>query len=216
MLFDLDVELLRAQARGEHGLVDVGAGIAGPGLLAVVADQRDREPIRGLPQQRQAGLGNSARTTASTDYPTIPVRPPLKPTISFGSVSKYSYASNDSESSLSKYEDSSVAIEEDDCGMGDIDGYTSDEVIEQSENSFTKSHPTAGKTYGKGRTILQDIEERDQYIEDRKTNPFFPFRSRQDFEMGAWLSQSNASMSQIDAFLKLGFVRSHSFKSRIL
>ncbi len=59
----------------------------------------------------------------------------------------------------------------------------------------------------RGRTILQEIDDKDNYGMEREKNVYFSFMSRQDFEMGAWLSQSNASMSQIDAFLKLSYVR---------
>ncbi len=98
-------------------------------------------------------------------------------------------------------------IESDDSGLGDVDGYNSDDEPSRSATNYIKPHPTAGKIYGKGRTILQEIDDKDEYKKERKTNVYHPFMSRQDFEMGAWLSQSNASMSQIDDFLKLPYVR---------
>ncbi len=102
----------------------------------------------------------------------------------------------------------SVTVEDDDSddsGMGDV--YCSEDDAPPRSKTFTKFHPTAGKVYGKGRTILQEIDDKDKYKTERKTNVYYPFMSRQDFEMGAWLSQSNASMSQIDDFLKLSYVR---------
>ncbi len=72
--------------------------------------------------------------------------------------------------------------------------------------TYTESHPTAGKIYGKGRTILEEINDKDGAKAERNKNVYYPFVSRMDFEMGAWLSQSNTSMSQIDDFLKLDYV----------
>lgn len=102
-------------------------------------------------------------------------------------------------------------VDSDDGGLGDVDGWDQDETPSRSKN-FTKCHPTAGRVYGKGRTILQEIDDKDPYKTERKSNLYYPFRSRQDFEMGAWLSQSNASMSQIDDFLKLSYVRLFLFR----
>ncbi|OQO02428.1 hypothetical protein B0A48_11955 [Cryoendolithus antarcticus] len=57
------------------------------------------------------GLGDYARTGASPGdvadggYPVVPCRPPLKPTISFGSVSRFSYYSDFSEDMVQKSKD---------------------------------------------------------------------------------------------------------------
>ncbi len=96
---------------------------------------------------------------------------------------------------------------EEEIGLGDIEGYSySSEDVSSSSDRATDFHPTAGKTYGKGRTVLQDIDDKDKYKTERRSNVYFLFMSRQDFEMGAWLSQSNASSSQIDDFLRLSYV----------
>lgn len=99
------------------------------------------------------------------------------------------------------------AIDSDHGGLGDITGVTDDpEDLSPYSKNYTQSHPTAGKIFGKGRTILQKIDDEDDFKEERKKNLYHPFMSLQDFEMGAWLSQCNASMSQIDSFLKLSYV----------
>ncbi len=74
-----------------------------------------------------------------------------------------------------------------------------------ASQSYTEFHPTAGKTFGKGRTIMQEIDE-DDSTPETKDNIYHPFTSKQDFEMAAWLSRSNVTMSQIDDFLKLPYV----------
>ncbi len=63
-----------------------------------------------------------------------------------------------------------------------------------------------GRFMERDATILQEIDDKDDCKAERRENLYYPFMSLQDFEMGAWLSQSNASMSQIDAFLKLSYV----------
>lgn len=96
-----------------------------------------------------------------------------------------------------------VDEDDEDDGLG-VDGLSSDDEPSPSKG-HTETHPTAGKTYGKGRTFMQEIDE-DVTSPESQSNIYHPFASRQDFEMGAWLSQSNVSMSQIDDFLKLPYV----------
>lgn len=99
-----------------------------------------------------------------------------------------------------------VTIEDDDVddGLG-VDLSESGDELPSRSKTHTQKHPTAAKTYGKGRTVMQDIDE-DVSIPQTKSNIYHPFISKEDFEMGAWLSQSHASMSQIDNFLKLPYV----------
>ncbi len=107
----------------------------------------------------------------------------------------------------------SVTVEdelEDNGGLGDVDGTPSSPSpsngVPSPSKIYTESHPSAGKIYGKGRTIMEEIDDKEAGNSERKNNIFYPFVSRMDFEMGAWLSQSNVSMSQIDDFLKLDYV----------
>lgn len=106
-----------------------------------------------------------------------------------------------------------VTVEDDnsDDGLG-VDGLSSDDEPPTSKGR-TETYPSAAKTYGKGRTIMQEIDE-DNSVPEAKNNVYYPFTSRQDFEMGAWLSQSNVSMSQIDDFLKLSYICSVPITSR--
>lgn len=67
-------------------------------------------------------------------------------------------------------------------------------------------HPTAADTYGVGKTVLDEIHESDQFAKQRGENVYFPFASKEDWEMGAWLIQSGLSMAEIDKFLKLSIV----------
>ncbi|KAG2084572.1 uncharacterized protein F5147DRAFT_782430 [Suillus discolor] len=61
------------------------------------------------------------------------------------------------------------------------------------------------KTWGRGTTFIK-LFESDTYTEERASNPYFPFTGKQDWEMAAFLLQSDLSMADIDEFLKLEFV----------
>ncbi len=74
--------------------------------------------------------------------------------------------------------------------------------------------PGAGKTFGKGFNILENIDNTDMYPEERKTNIYHPFKSLDDFKMAAWLIESGASMAHIDGFLKLPMVNSSFWSFR--
>ena len=47
----------------------------------------------------------------------------------------------------------------------------------------------------------------DQFAEHRKINMYYPFASRQDWEVGSLLLRSGLSMAGIDSFLSLELVR---------
>ncbi len=101
---------------------------------------------------------------------------------------------------------------EDNGGLGDVDGYSLDNAPASPHlTNYTECHPNAGKTFGKGRTVLQEIDDKDDAKTERENNVYYPLMSRQDFEMGAWLSQAKVSMSHINDFLKLEYVRSVLF-----
>ncbi|KAG1902914.1 uncharacterized protein F5891DRAFT_1186057 [Suillus fuscotomentosus] len=55
--------------------------------------------------------------------------------------------------------------------------------------------------------------ESDTYAEERMSNPYFPFAGKPDWEMAAFLLQSDLSMADIDEFLKLELKLPLSFHS---
>ena len=71
---------------------------------------------------------------------------------------------------------------------------------------YVERHPSPGSTFGRGDTILDDIDKSDQFAKQRQENVYYPFLSKEDWEVAAWLIQSGLSMSEIDKFLKLVFV----------
>lgn len=48
--------------------------------------------------------------------------------------------------------------------------------------------------------------DRDQFSQERRSNLYYPFASREDWEMGLWLTRSGLSMAAIDSLLSLELV----------
>lgn len=63
----------------------------------------------------------------------------------------------------------------------------------------------ASKTYGTGLTFMDQFD-RDSFAPERKDHPYFPFASRDEWELASFLLRSNLSMSATDTFLKLKMV----------
>ena len=64
----------------------------------------------------------------------------------------------------------------------------------------------AAKGYGAGMTFMQQFES-DQFSEERKQNLYYPFASRSEWELAAFLLRSGLSMAAVDTFLSLTLVR---------
>ena len=80
---------------------------------------------------------------------------------------------------------------------------TDDETMFES----VKTHPRAGKSYGKGVTVVEqiDIDDPDS-AEKRKSNLYYPFMNKDDWQVSSWLASSGLSMVEIDKFLHFDFV----------
>ncbi len=77
------------------------------------------------------------------------------------------------------------------------------EQVGWSPSPIVDTYPGAGRDYGKGRHILQEVDAQDMYPQERAKCLYYPFKNEDDFDMGAWLMESGASMAHIDSFLKL-------------
>ena len=66
--------------------------------------------------------------------------------------------------------------------------------------------PHAARVYDGGLTFMDQFET-DPFSALRKTNLYYPFTSRQDWELGSWLLRSGLSLVAIDKFLSLELVR---------
>ena len=70
---------------------------------------------------------------------------------------------------------------------------------------FKDVFPGASARYGRGPTFMENFDS-DRFSEERAVNPYYPFASRSDWEMGAWLLRSGLSMAAINEFLSLEIV----------
>ncbi|KAH7917570.1 hypothetical protein BV22DRAFT_1026118 [Leucogyrophana mollusca] len=57
-----------------------------------------------------------------------------------------------------------------------------------------------------GGELFMDTFHEDEHAEKRKTNIFYPFASKQDWELASWLLCSGLSMTAIDSFLSLALI----------
>jgi hypothetical protein len=88
----------------------------------------------------------------------------------------------------------------------DEGGATAQDInLEGEMPGITNYFPGAAATYGAGHTFLGlfDSDENSVY---RKTNLYYPFSCRQDWEIASWLLRSGLSMGKIDSFLSLEVV----------
>ena len=67
----------------------------------------------------------------------------------------------------------------------------------------------AGWTFGKGKTFLEDFTT-DPYAAERKVNLYYPFASKEEWELALFLLLSGLSMANITKFLLLRLVCSFS------
>ncbi|KAG1842818.1 hypothetical protein C8R48DRAFT_780930 [Suillus tomentosus] len=98
--------------------------------------------------------------------------------------------------------------EEDDVHFGDTynSGWDEIPVEEEMPAEVTDYFPGAAKTYGMGYMFLSlfNTDENSVY---RKTNLYYPFSCKQDWEIASWLLRSGLSMGKIDSFLSLEMIR---------
>lgn len=83
------------------------------------------------------------------------------------------------------------------------------------ESPYIEVHPAAGKILGHGSTFMDDFEA-DPYANERRDLPYYPFASRDEWELASFLLRSPLSMKSIDMFLSLSMVRLGSFSLRII
>lgn len=88
--------------------------------------------------------------------------------------------------------------------------YTSMEVDEspseaRSTSVFVEKYPGAARICGQGTTFM-DVFDLDGNAHYRQTFPYYPFTSRDEWEMASFLLRSDLSMAVIDEFLKLKMV----------
>lgn len=94
----------------------------------------------------------------------------------------------------------------------DIDDNEFPDPPEHDTDPVVETYPGASKTYGTGPTFMQTFNE-DAYAKDREHNLYYPFASKDEWEVASFLTRSNLSMSAIDDFLTLNLVSVHIISS---
>lgn len=100
---------------------------------------------------------------------------------------------------------------------GPREEYLSDDNSEEYGTRHTDMYPGASRIYGPGTTFMNKFDN-DQHADQRRQNIYYPFSSRSDWQLGAWLLRSHLSMESIDQFLKLDLVSlpiSHLYRGKL-
>ncbi|KAF8809172.1 hypothetical protein BYT27DRAFT_7222697 [Phlegmacium glaucopus] len=69
-----------------------------------------------------------------------------------------------------------------------------------------KNYPTSGQVFGRGETFMDQCDK-DRYTEMRKGHLYYPFTSRDEWELASFLLHSCLSMAAVDCFLKLKLMK---------
>jgi len=80
-----------------------------------------------------------------------------------------------------------------------------------NESEYREEFPGASKVFGSGTTFMDNFDS-DGFADLRQENLYYPFASKGDWEMAAFLLRSGLSMAKIDDFLNLQLVgtRTHN------
>lgn len=76
---------------------------------------------------------------------------------------------------------------------------------EEATPSHCDHFPQASKTFGRAQSFMDQFDA-DQHANERKNNLYFPWTSKGDHGLGAWLLRSGLSMRAINEFLALELV----------
>lgn len=74
-----------------------------------------------------------------------------------------------------------------------------------NSTSIIEHFPGAARIYKHGNTALDDFDE-DQYAPERLQNLYYPWSSREEWQLARFLLQSTLSRNEIDDYLKLELV----------
>jgi hypothetical protein len=80
------------------------------------------------------------------------------------------------------------------------------EAEETTSPFFTEIYHNVSEIFGHGDTFM-DLFDKDPHSDKRKDNLYYPFASRQEWEVALYLLRSSLSMAELDKFLKLELVR---------
>lgn len=79
-----------------------------------------------------------------------------------------------------------------------------------AQPSTMEFFPTAAKVYGRGSTFMDEFHQ-DKHSQDRLDNMFYPFSSKDEWELASWLARADLSVGLMDDFFSLQLVRIHFY-----
>jgi len=83
-----------------------------------------------------------------------------------------------------------------------------DPPIAVDDGPFVEEYEGAAKEHGPGVTFMSEFD-RDQHAAKHVENPYYPFASKDEWEIAAFLLRSDLSMASIDEILSLKPVSAH-------
>ncbi|KAH9920739.1 uncharacterized protein B0H18DRAFT_880772, partial [Fomitopsis serialis] len=87
--------------------------------------------------------------------------------------------------------------------------FTQEQASKAGPGETSSIHPQCAHRFrGERLPNIFEAFEHDKYAKERRTNPAFPFADLVEVELARWLNERLTS-TQIDEFLKLGWVRTH-------
>lgn len=79
-------------------------------------------------------------------------------------------------------------------------------VTNDSNVFFKKYHPNRAGSKPGGENLLQALEQ-DQFAHVRQDNAHYPFANQVEWQLVKWFTDASLTQQQIDAFLRLLYVR---------
>jgi hypothetical protein len=99
-----------------------------------------------------------------------------------------------------------LATDMEDTFMEDSDNFMDCDTMDDGAGGrFVQEYNGAARTFGPGTTFMQQFEC-DEFAEERTQNLFYPFASRAEWELAAFLLRSDLSLAALDMFLSLDLV----------
>ncbi|KAG2028780.1 hypothetical protein BDR03DRAFT_1019358 [Suillus americanus] len=82
-----------------------------------------------------------------------------------------------------------------------------DDEFRMFEESLEEEYDGAGACYSQDGSTFLDLFDADEYAECRVDNLYYPFASKEEWEIADYLLRSSLSMAAIDEFLKLSMIQ---------
>jgi hypothetical protein len=78
-------------------------------------------------------------------------------------------------------------------------------LLKDSFQRFIEEHPNPPAAFGTGNTFIDNFNA-SEHAKERVEAPFYPFRSKDEWEHARFLLNSSLSQAEVSEYLKLGHV----------